>query len=185
MRSSRLGGGLAATLRPLRRDGLRPTTWLDAAAAVCALTLVMVHVVQWMGWPPCELCLHQREVYWTALAVALCARVAGLRYDLAPRIGCVALGVAFGAGAVLAAYHAGVEWRWWAGPAACTGGGRTRLTAASVGALFDKGSTVHVVRCDAAAFRVAGLSMAGWNVLLSLALCAVSLAVPLRSRSRT
>lgn len=185
MRSGRLGSGLGGSLRPLRRGGLRPTAWLDAAAAISALTLLMVHVVQWAGWPPCELCLHQREAYWTALAVALGARLLALRFDLAPRIGCVALAVAFGAGAALAAYHAGVEWRWWPGPAACTGGGHARLTAASVGALFDKGSTVHVVRCDAAAFRVAGVSMAGWNVLLSLALCAVSLVVPLRSRSRT
>lgn len=185
MRSARLGGGLRGGLRPLRTAGLRPTVWLDAAAVISALTLLTVHVFQWMGWPPCELCLHQREVYWTALAVALGARLLALRFDLAIRIGCVALGVAFAAGAILAAYHAGVEWRWWAGPAACTGGGHVRLSAAAVGALFDAGSTVHVVRCDQAAFRVAGLSMAGWNVLLSLALCLTSFAVPFRSRSRT
>ena len=169
----------------MRSAALRPTRWLDAAAVVSILTLAGVHVVERMGWPPCELCLHQREVYWTALAVAVGGRLLAAVWTLAPRVACVALGVAFAAGTVLAAYHAGVEWRWWPGPSACTGHAHAKLSAASVGALFDGGAKLHVVPCDQAAFRVLGVSMAGWNALLSAALSAVSFAVPFRSRSRT
>lgn len=162
----------------------RPTLWLGAAALVCVAMLATVHVLQHLGWPPCELCLHEREVVWTALAIAVAGRIAAFRFDLAPRIACAALAAAFAVGAVLGAYHAGVEWKWWPGPVACTGAGfHGKLSGADIGAVFSGAKTVHVVRCDEAAFRVAGLSLAGWNAILSAALAAVSLSA-LTSRSR-
>ena len=162
----------------------RPATWLVAAAVISAAVLAAVHILEALGWPPCELCLKEREVFWTTLAIAVAGRLSALRLALAARIACVALAVGFGVSLVLAGYHAGVEWRWWAGPTACTGGGlHGKLTGASIGAVFGGGRTLHIVRCDEAAFRVLGLSLAGWNALLSAALCLVSLA-PLSSRSR-
>ncbi len=165
----------------------RPTAWLAACAWLAAALLLTVHALEtWGGYPPCELCLHEREVVWTAFYAAL----AGLApAGLAPRVrwtrtwarvGVVVVGVAFAVGAGLAAYHAGVEWRWWPGPTACTGGRAGPVRAADVRAVLSGAKTVHMVRCDEAAFRIAGLSLAGWNALLSAALAMVSGLVLLR-----
>jgi disulfide bond formation protein DsbB len=71
----------------------------------------------------------------------------------------------------LAAYHAGVEWKWWPGPQTCGG------SAPDFSAPMDLGKeleTMRVVRCDEAAWRFLGLSLAGYNVLISLALAAAA-----------
>ena len=162
----------------------RPTRWLEIAAVVCVALLATVHILQHLGWPPCELCLHEREVVWTALAVAVAGRLAAGRSELSARIACTALGIAFAIGTVLAGYHAGVEWKWWPGPVACTGAGfHGKLSGADIGAVFSGAKTVHVVRCDEAAFRIAGLSLAGWNAIVSASMAALSLcALTFRSR---
>lgn len=178
--SYRAGARLASPLRPAPP---RPTTWLYVAAGVSAAALAAVHGLQALGWPPCELCLLEREVFWTALALAVAGRAAAVRFPLAPGVACAALAVGFAVGAVLAAYHAGVEWRWWPGPEACTAAPHARVGAADIDAVFSGRRAVHIVRCDQAAFRVAGLSLAGWNALLSAALTAGSLAA-LTSRTR-
>jgi disulfide bond formation protein DsbB len=127
-----------------------------------------------LGLRPCELCLTQREVYWASAAasVGLAALV-----RLRPRAGgaaLLALALFFFAEAAVAAYHAGVEWRWWPGPARCTGGGAHVVTAADMQALLS-GKPEKIVQCDVAAIRILGLSMAGWNTLVALALAIASL----------
>jgi len=85
--------------------------------------------------------------------------------------GFAALALAMLAGMALAAYHAGVEWHLWAGPQECAGDpnfGRT-------GSLIEQLNTVRVVRCDEAAWRLFGVSLAGYNVLISAALAGVAL----------
>jgi disulfide bond formation protein DsbB len=84
-------------------------------------------------------------------------------------LGCLV--VAMLVGAALGAYHAGVEWKWWEGPRDCSG----ELGALTTGgSLLDAIATTSVVRCDQAAWRLLGLSLAGYNVLISLALSAVA-----------
>ena len=73
------------------------------------------------------------------------------------------LAAVFAVETALAVYHAGVEWRWWPGPASCSGGGG-RISLADMTSLLH-GPAMHVVRCDEAAWRLLGLSMAGWNAL--------------------
>ena len=68
----------------------------------------------------------------------------------------------------LAAYHAGVEWKWWAGPQDCCG--RARADLGPPADLLKQLGRSRVVRCDEAAWRFLGLSLAGYNVLISLAL---------------
>ena len=74
-------------------------------------------------------------------------------------------------GAALAAYHAGVEWRWWPGPADCSG---PISDFKANGSLLDQLQSVHLVRCEEAAWRLFGLSLAGYNVLISLVLAAIA-----------
>jgi disulfide bond formation protein DsbB len=133
------------------------------------------------GYAPCPLCLIQRYAFYagiplTFLAMALVAersRIAAVLFFV------VALGYLANAG--LATYHAGVEWHFWPGPDTCTAA--QALPANPVDLL--KGlDSARVVRCDEATWRLFGLSFAGWNVLISLALFAISLQAAFAAKSR-
>jgi disulfide bond formation protein DsbB len=121
---------------------------------------------------PCPLCLEQRLPY--HMVVPLSALMAIAAVVRAPpkllTIGFFVIAIAMLGGAVLATYHAGIEWHWWAGPADCTG----PLTDLSKGSMLNQLQSVSVVRCDEAAWRLFGLSLAGYNVLISLLLAAIA-----------
>lgn len=152
------------------------TAWLLLGALASAALLAAAHAFETFGhYPPCELCLHQREAHWAALTVGLLGYLAARYSPKAARPACLLLGVVFLVSMALAAYHAGVEWKWWPGPSTCTGGGHKTITTADIAALLN-GPPQHIIRCDEAAWRMFGLSMAGWNALASLALALVSLA---------
>jgi disulfide bond formation protein DsbB len=126
------------------------------------------------GYEPCALCLRQRDVYWGAIALAGAVLVISRfwkRLD-ASRVPVVLLGLIFLTGAVVATYHAGAEWKFWPGPSTCSGGGLGGLSGGDIlGALDRKG---HAPSCDVASWRMAGISMAGYNALISLALAGLS-----------
>jgi len=124
-----------------------------------------------LGYPPCPLCLEQRYPYYFAIPLALLisigASVGSQRKVLVAGLAAIALGMLWNAG--LATYHAGVEWKFWPGPTECSGP-LNKLG----GSLLDQLQSIHVVRCDEAAWRFLGISLAGYNVLISLALAAVA-----------
>ena len=149
---------------------------IGRAAALCLLVsaglLIAVHVFEALGYVPCPLCLKQREVHWAAMAVAafaflLCARPGWVRLA---RIAIIVLAVVYLGSAVLAAYHAGVEYHWWPAPPCEAVGGR--INAEDLLAGLEQPS--RAVPCDEAAWRLFGVSMAGYNFLISLALAAVA-----------
>lgn len=119
------------------------------------------------GLRPCKLCLVQRQPYYAAMAVALASALIPPRWA---RIGLMALVPIFIVSAGLGAHHAGVEWGIFAGPNDC--GGAQAPAAGSVGDFLSELETTRVVSCTEAAWRFLGLSLAGWNVLISLALAA-------------
>ena len=132
--------------------------------------------------PPCPLCLEQRIPYYLVIPLSLLVAIAAL--SRAPRSvvagGFAVLLVAMLVSAVLGAYHAGVEWRFWAGPTDCSGPVTDFTTK---GPLLDQLQSIRVVRCDEAAWRFLGVSLAGYNVVVSLALAAVA-AFGLTQRNR-
>ena len=137
-------------------------------AAVSVAILAAVWILQGLGIQPCELCLTQRYAFYAAAPLALLTAFAASRSGRGlARAGFVLLAAIFAANAALAAYHAGVEYHWWAGPTACTGGLTGSL---DVNDLAKALNSVKVVRCDEVQLRIAGLSLAGWNVLASAAL---------------
>lgn len=160
--------------------------WIPVALAASVSMLATAHAFErFGGYAPCLLCLKQREVYWVAGGLALVALVAlrspGLR-ALRPGIG-LALGLVFLFGAGLAGFHAGVEWKWWPGPAACASGGGS-VAGLDMSGLIDGTLKVRPPSCDDAAWRLAGLSMAGWNALVSLGLAAAGIAAWRFGRAR-
>jgi disulfide bond formation protein DsbB len=120
------------------------------------------------GLQPCVLCLYQRDPYWLAIALSIVAATALARGG--PRIAGVLVAVcaaAFIVGAGVAAFHVGVEQHWWAGTAECGTSGPLSGSASDLrAALLAK----PVVRCDEVAWSLFGISMAGFNVIVSVAL---------------
>ncbi len=90
------------------------------------------------------------------------------------------LGLAFLVSFGVAAYHAGAEWKFWPGPAACASGGGG-VSASDMTALL-QGAKMKPPACDQAAWVFLGLSMAGWNALVSLKLTLLSILALRRER---
>ena len=161
---------MSAFLRPFLER------WRLWALLSSLLMLAIAHGFETIGGlAPCALCLRAREVYWAAAGVAL----AGMFVVRMPRgrrwraafDGILAL--IFAAGVALAVYHAGAEWKFWPGPSSCSGGGGSVSADAMAGLL--NGAKVKPPACDKAAWVFLGLSMAGWNAIISLKLTVLSL----------
>lgn len=167
---------------------LRPflDRWRLCALLVSAAMLAIAHAFErFGGLAPCTLCLKQREVYWWAGGLALAFMVI-VRLPGGPRLRqatCWILSLAFLVGAGVAAYHAGAEWKFWPGPTTCAGAGSATVNADAMSALLN-GAKIRGPACDKAAWVFLGLSMAGWNALISLALAGLSAAAALRERSK-
>jgi disulfide bond formation protein DsbB len=158
-------------------ERLRRTPAVGAALAVfagSAATLLGAWYFQYvLKFPPCPLCLEERLPYYIVIPLSLLLAIAALMRAPRPLVA-VGFGVIIAAMLVstaLGAYHAGVEWRWWPGPTDCSGP-ITDFTAK--GALLDQLRSIRVVRCDEAAWRFLGLSLAGYNALISLALAGLA-----------
>jgi disulfide bond formation protein DsbB len=132
---------------------------------------------------PCPLCLEQRYAYYFAIPIAL-VTAALARRGAAPvvlKALFAILGLALVANAALGAYHAGVEWGLWQGPTDCTGPIGDLGNASS---LLERLQTEKVVRCDEVQWRFLGLSLAGYNVLISLVMAALAVWGLTRSRAQ-
>lgn len=121
------------------------------------------------GLVPCEMCHWQRWPHYAAAAVAALAYVVPGR---ASRVNAVAIAaVLIAISGAIGVFHAGVEYHWWHGITACS------TSAAGDGVSTDEMLrrilAAPVVRCDAAQWTLFGISLAGYNAILSLGGAAV------------
>ncbi len=125
-----------------------------------------------LGLQPCPMCLEQRYAYYLAIPLAALVALAAGRH--APRglliCGLVILALAVLGNAVFGVYHAGVEWKFWPGPADCTG---PVGNLGNAGTLLDRLDSVKVVMCDQVQWSFLGISLAGYNALISLLMAAI------------
>ena len=126
-----------------------------------------------IGLQPCPMCYEERIPHYVAVPLAILVGIAAL--SGAPRK-VVKAGLAVVAIAMLilvgmSIFHAGVEWKWWPGPTECSG---PMNGLGTTGDLIDRMNKTVVIRCDEAAWRFLGLSLAGYNALISLALAAIA-----------
>lgn len=117
------------------------------------------------GLIPCELCLAQRVPYYIVVALTLAATLLKLQGKTL-RIVLALCALAFAVDAGIALYHVGVEHHWWAGPQACTAGAGTVTSVEDLMAALQK--PIDVPQCDKPAWLLAGISMAGYNLLACL-----------------
>ncbi|MEI7598635.1 MAG: disulfide bond formation protein B [Aestuariivirga sp.] len=135
---------------------------------VAFATIAGAWIFEYYGYAPCELCLKQRWAYYTGVPLALIVSLIAPRQPGLAKAGLAVLTVLWLGSMVFGIYHSGVEWKWWPGPATCT------AQAGFTGGLPDLSKPA--VLCDTPAIRIFGLSLAGWNAVISLGLALVALA---------
>lgn len=157
----------------------RRRPWLAAALIVglgATATILGAYFFQYViGLTPCPLCLEQRVPYYIAIPLAFAtAASAVLRLPpLVTRIGLLALALVMVWGAGLGVYHAGAEWGFWQGPSSCSAPAALARTPGDLLRQLQTGP--RVVDCTVAAWRLFGVSLAGWNVLIAAVLSVVAL----------
>lgn len=112
------------------------------------------------GLYPCEMCIWQRWPHLAAIllaAAALMVRAKGMATALV-----IAATMAILISGLIGGFHAGVEYDWWEGLTSCS----TNLPAG--GDLLDSIMNAPLVRCDVAPWTLFGISLAGFNFLLSV-----------------
>lgn len=138
-----------------------PDMRLAALLAFAAPTLLLggAYVAQFaFGLPPCEMCWWQRYPHFAAVALAgLALALPARRGRLPTALAAVAIAVS----GAIGGFHAGVEYGWWRGLTACT------AMAATGGDPLDAILNAPLIRCDVAPWSLLGISLAGWNFILS------------------
>ena len=149
---------------------------LFAGAVALLLSLGALFFQYVLNYPPCEMCHWQRWPHIAAATVGLggasLLRATDPKSPVLLPLAVLTLLLVATSG-VIGVFHAGVEWQWWPGPSACTTGyvftGKLDLNA-------------PVPRCDVAAWRLLGISMAGYNAVISLATAAIGAFLLVRKR---
>ena len=126
---------------------------------------------QAFGYAPCKLCLWQRWPHAAAIVIAGLALV--FRGRVLPWLGALAAATT----GALGVYHAGVELGWWQGPTTCTSGPVGGMTPDE---LLNQIMAAPLIRCDEIAWSLFGISMAGWNAIISFTLAAIWIAAAMR-----
>src|SRR4051812_13501439 len=145
------------------------------AIGVPALLLAGAYLSQYgFGLYPCEMCWWQRYGHFAAVALAL------VSYLAPPRKAWIALaGLAILVSGAIGAFHAGIEYHWWEGFTTCSrppdGGGGDPLAALL---------NAPLVRCDTAQWTLMGISLAGFNAIISTVAAAAIWTLLAKDRGR-
>ena len=135
------------------------------AFSIAFATILLAHVFERWGYAPCPLCLQERYAYYFGVPALVVAFFAARSESFAlARIVLALVALAFLINAGAGIYHAGIEWKWWEGPAACEGGVPVEWGEGGVASAIER---AEVVSCSEASWRMLGLSFAGWNAVIS------------------
>ena len=115
---------------------------------------------------PCPMCLEQRYAYYTIIPLSVLVAIGAAKGAPRPLLiaGLVVIALVAVGNSVFGVYHAGVEWKFWQGPTDCTG---PVVDFGKAGGLLDQLDKVKVVRCDEVQWTFLGVSLAGYNALIS------------------
>ena len=147
---------------------------LIMGAFTSTLLLAGAHLFEHAGYAPCDLCLDQREAHWAALSVAGAGAIGAFifkaRYMVAASVG--ALSLVYMVSAMLAFYHTGIEHKFWPGPDSCAVAQSAAPLIGDALSVFEE--PLEGPACSEAAWRLFGISMAGYNLIVSAALFALT-----------
>jgi disulfide bond formation protein DsbB len=157
--------------------------WWSITALIVALSLLgIAHAFQeFDNLAPCHLCLKQRDIYWIAVGVAglssFWALFTGAKGP--PRVFSFVLFAIFLSGTVIAVYHTGAEQKWWAGPQACAARA-AEVSLDDIAAMLSGLTKTQAPQCNVVAWSMFGISMAGYNAIISFVLALLSLLASMR-----
>ncbi|WP_051310580.1 disulfide bond formation protein B [Bradyrhizobium sp. Cp5.3] len=143
---------------------------------VAAFSVIILGGAFWfqlaLGLQPCKLCLEQRYAYYAAIPLGLLLSRTGERPTASFWLG-ASLSLLFAANALLAGYHAGIEWGFWSGPTSCSG---TIAGFGNAKDIYERLGSEPVVLCNRVQepFPIFGLSLAGYDAIISALLCAMA-----------
>ena len=170
-------------------DALATSRWTDdRGRLIAAVAFVLAAATIAGAWGsqligglvPCELCLEQRLAYYWGLPVLALTLLFWQRLPRLVWLMAMVVAVAiFVWGTYMGTYHAGVEWGFWPGPVACTGLG----TEVNFSDLTNM-DAAKVIPCDKVQFRLLGISLAGYNALISLAVVLMLVVATVSGRRR-
>ena len=129
------------------------------------------------GLIPCEMCHWQRWPHYAAIPVAALAFL--IRHRPTQMLFVLFAAVLIALSGAIGVFHAGVEYHWWPGITPCT----TNLHAADPMAMLNEALRKPIIRCDSAQWSLFGISLAGFNAILSLGGAVVIFALAVK-RSR-
>jgi disulfide bond formation protein DsbB len=129
------------------------------ALAVPLALLGGAYAFQYLGGLfPCEMCWWQRYALFFAGAMGIAAWA-----GRSTRVPLLLAGLGLAASALLGGYHAGIEYGWWEGFTACTSNVTFGAGSDPLAAIMN----APPVRCDEVQWKLAGISLAGLNFLIS------------------
>ena len=139
------------------------TKQLITIAGICSAAVILgAYSFEYIGgFLPCKLCFWQRYPHFLNILIFLLFYFVSMRSLIF--IGMISMLVS----TILAFYHVGVEQKYWSGPNSCT---NSSIEGLSTDQLLDKIMSAPLVRCDEIAWDLIGISMAGWNALISFCL---------------
>jgi disulfide bond formation protein DsbB len=144
------------------------TQAITLTALVSTLLIAGAHIFQFAGYEPCDLCLQQRTPHWVNMGLGAAALVLLWRgFNRLTPLFLLAMAGALSVTAGIAAYHVGVEQKWWEGPTGCSAGGIGPNL--SLEEMLAQIENTTVVPCDQVTWSLFGVSMAGYNFLISTA----------------
>ncbi len=155
------------------------TRWPLLMALGSLLLLLGAWIFEYgFGYEPCALCYDQRYIHMGVIALGLAS---GGLLILKPSLARFAPWTIFAVAAVLvwsaifSGWHAGIEWDLWAGPASCTSGGPMNVSTDDILAALN--GELRPAMCDEASWRLLGISMAGYNAVISAVMAGISIFV--------
>jgi len=146
---------------------IKPANAAFAAAFLMFAALCGAWYFQYvLKYVPCPLCYQQRIPYYFAipLGLLLAALAQWGTSRVIVRYGLYLLALILLVSAGMGTYHAGVEWGWWQGPTSCAAGAPS---SAPIGNILESIRNIRAVPCNEAAWRLFGISLAGYNALIS------------------
>ena len=144
----------------------------------CCLVLATAYAFEYLAnLQPCVLCIYQRIPYAVAIGLMLLTIILR-KHSQANLILFIAASVVFAVGSAIAIFHIGVEQQLWQGTPECG----NFINTASVEALRKQLLAQPIVRCDEVAWSLFGISMAGYNFLISTSLLLYSLVIVLQRK---
>jgi len=155
---------------------------IPLARAIALLTPLLLlggaYASQYIGGlHPCDMCWWQRYPHMAAIPLALLAYAMKGRPCVSALFAGLA-GLAIGISGLIGLFHAGVEYGWWEGLTTCS----TTPTGGSAADMLDQIMATPLIRCDVAPWDLFGISLAGYNGLLSGAAALAILALLLKAR---